>query len=46
VKNDDDEMCFNWAVLSALYPDKNNADTVSTYTRYMKYVIGKGLSSL
>jgi len=43
VKNEDDEMCFKWAVLSVLYPDKNNANLVSSYTRYMKYVNWKGL---
>jgi len=43
VKNEDDEMCFKWAVLSALYPPENHANLVSSYTRYMHYVNWKGL---
>ncbi|XP_065211659.1 uncharacterized protein LOC135839514 [Planococcus citri] len=35
VKNDDDK-CFAWAVVSALYPVQKNADRVSSYPQYDK----------
>lgn len=33
VKNND-EMCFKWAILSALYPQATNANRVSHYKKY------------
>ena len=36
VKNDD-ENCFDWSILSALYPVKNHTDKVSSYSK----VVGK-----
>src|SRR5277367_981950 len=34
VNNGEDNQCFKWAILSALYPAKNNPQRVSNYTKY------------
>jgi len=34
VKNMNDNMCFKWAVLSALHPIEKNADRVQNYWKY------------
>lgn len=34
VQNTDDEKCFLWAILSALYPAKDHIDRVMKYARY------------
>lgn len=37
VRNDDDR-CFMWAILSALYPADHSAERVSNYEEYVKYL--------
>ena len=44
VKNDDDEYCFMWAVLSALYPSKTHKNKVFTYKKHTSDINLKGLS--
>lgn len=34
VKNDDDNMCFKWAILSALYPRTKNPQRIQNYRQY------------
>lgn len=34
VQNTDDEKCFLWAILSALYPTKDHSNRVMKYARY------------
>jgi len=43
VKNDD-EFCFMWAVLSALYPAKTNKNNVYSYSKYSGVLNLEGLS--
>jgi hypothetical protein len=38
VYNPNDSMCFVWAVLSALYPCKKNAERVSKYRPYLNSI--------
>ena len=42
VKNDD-ELCFMWAVLSALYPSKINQNNVYSYSKYRNVLNLEGL---
>ena len=42
VKNDD-ELCFVWAVLSALYPSKNNSNRAYSYFKYRDVLKLEGL---
>lgn len=42
VKNSDTK-CFKWAVLSALYPVKKNADRVKKYTKFQNKLNFKGI---
>lgn len=34
VKNEHDDMCFQWAILSALYPVAKNPQRIQNYTKY------------
>jgi hypothetical protein len=43
VYNPDDNMCFVWAILSALYPCKENAERISKYRPYLKSINLTGL---
>ena len=36
VYNPDDDMCFAWAVLSALYPREKNTERISNYRPHLK----------
>jgi hypothetical protein len=42
--NPNDSMCFVWAVLSALYPCKKNAERVSKYRPYLNSIDLTGLN--
>ncbi|XP_055856053.1 uncharacterized protein LOC129919224 [Episyrphus balteatus] len=42
VKNNDD-ACFAWAIVSALYPCQDNADRVSSYPHYSKVLNLNGM---
>ncbi|XP_050516328.1 uncharacterized protein LOC126891188 [Diabrotica virgifera virgifera] len=42
VKNDD-EACFAWAVISALYPCRSNSDLMSSYPHYSQVLKLKGI---
>ncbi|CAH1106043.1 unnamed protein product [Psylliodes chrysocephalus] len=44
VKNDD-QACFAWAVMSALYPNVHNTDRVSSYPTFQMFLSSKGSSS-
>jgi TusA-related sulfurtransferase len=44
VDNPDDSMCFVWAVLSALYPCKKNAERVSKYRPHLNSIDLTGLN--
>ena len=44
VYNPNDNMCFAWAVLSALYPCKENADRVSKYRSRLESIDLTGLN--
>jgi hypothetical protein len=44
VYNPDDSMCFVWAVLSALYPCKKNAERVSKYRPHLNSIDLTGLN--
>ena len=43
VYNPNDNMCFAWAVLSALYPCKENAERVSKYRPHLNSIDVTGL---
>jgi len=43
VKNDD-EFCFMWAVLSALYPAKTHMNKVCSYSKYRGVLNLEGLT--
>ncbi len=43
VHNRDDNECFRWAILSALYPATDNADRVCKYKKYVNNVNWDGL---
>jgi hypothetical protein len=43
VFNPDDNMCFAWAVLSALYPCKKNAERISKYRPHLNSIDLSGL---
>ena len=43
VYNPDDNMCFAWAALSALYPCKENAERVSNYRPRLESIDVTGL---
>jgi hypothetical protein len=44
VKNLNDEMCFKWAILSALHPPPKHADRLSQYVRYENELNFSGIS--
>jgi hypothetical protein len=44
VYNPDDDMCFAWSVLSALYPCKENAERISKYRPYLNSIDLTGLT--
>ena len=44
VHNPNDEMCFAWAVLSALYPCRNNSNRISTYQPHLNSIDLTGLT--
>ena len=44
VRNEDDEYCFMWAILSALYPAKTNKNKVFSYRKHTGNLNLKGLS--
>jgi hypothetical protein len=44
VFNPDDNMCFAWAVLSALYPCKKNAERISKYRPHLNSIDLTGLN--
>ena len=43
VKNSDDNKCFKWAILSALYPVEKNAWLVNKYKKYEDQLCWDGL---
>jgi len=43
VKNDNDQKCFVWSIISCLYPADQNTHPVQKYTRYEKTLNLDGL---
>ena len=44
VHNPDDQMCFVWAILSAMYPAEQHSSRLSKYRQYLNSINISGLS--